>query len=192
MGKQEIITQAEVTRIKKKNLPAVSKAASLEIKKVADEDNAFEALKVIKERLNFIEDKRTAITKPLNVSLREVNKLFKELSTPLREADDIIRKKILLFHEEQRVIAEKKEEKRHKIQASHEARGHKVHAPAVVEPERGKSTTQKRWVFEIEEITKVPAEFLIVDSAAVNNTIADGTREIKGLKIFQKESITVR
>ena len=90
------------------------------------------------------------------------------------------------------MLAEKEEAKRNKIRESHKKKGHKVHAPAVVEADVGNSTVQKRWTFKVEDITKVPADYLIVDTAEVNNAIADGVREIKGLKIFQKETLSVR
>ncbi|MCK5612611.1 hypothetical protein KAR91_62645 [Candidatus Pacearchaeota archaeon] len=187
-----LITKAESDKIKKANSPMVLKASRLVIKTTTGEDNAYEALKVIKERLKFIEGKRTKITKPLNASLREVNALFKELTQPLKDADDIIRGKVLGFREQQRLIAEKEEAKRHKLQAAHKAKGHKVHAPAVVEAVVGKSTTQKRWTFEVLDITKVPEMYLVVDSAEVNDAIADGERKIPGLRIYQKESLSVR
>ena len=187
-----LITKAESYKIKKVNSSMVLKASRLIIKTTTGEDNAYDVLTVIKERLKFIEGKRTAITKPLNKSLKEVNALFKELSQPLKDADAIIRTKVLGFRNEQRLIAEKEEAKRHKLQAAHAAKGHKVHAPAVVEAVVGKSTTQKRWVFEVLDIMKVPKEYLVIDSAEVNDAIADGKRDIPGLKIYQKETLSVR
>ena len=187
-----LITKAESDKIKKANSPMVLKASKLVIKTTTGENNAYEALQVIKERLKFIEGKRTKITVPLNKSLKEVNALFKELAAPLKKADGIIREKVLGFREEQRLIAEKEEAKRHKLQASHKRRGHITHAPAVVEAKVGNSTIQKRWVFEVEDITKVPELYLVVDSAEVNDAIADGERSIPGLKIYQKESLSVR
>ena len=62
----------------------------------------------------------------------------------------------------------------------------------MVEVERGVSKTQKRWTFEVVDINKVPAEFLVVDTSEVNNAISDGVRTIKGLKIYQKETLVVR
>ena len=85
--KGELITKAEADAIKKQNSPMVSKANRLVIKNTKGENNAYEVLKTIKERIKFIEDKRTTITSPLNVSLREVNKLFKELAAPVKESD---------------------------------------------------------------------------------------------------------
>jgi len=189
---KELITKAEADKIRKKHAPTVAKAEKMIIKTTTQENSAYEELKVIKEALKFVEEKRTAITGPLNQSLKATNSMFKELFGPLKNADKLIRGKILEFRRQQQLAAAKEEEKRNKIRESHKKRGHKVHAPAVIEPEVGKSTTQKRWVFEVVDITKVPSEFLVVDSAEVNNSIADGVREIAGLKIFQKETLSVR
>ena len=190
--KQGLITKAEADKIRKQNAPTVTKAKKLEITTVKGENRAYEDLKVVKDAIKFIEGKRTKITSPLNASLREVNAMFKELSAPLKEADTLIRGKILGFHTEQKRIAAKEEAKRNKIRKSHQDRGHKVHAPAIIEPEVGKSTTQKRWVFDVISIKDVPVEYLVVDTSVVNAAIKDGIRKIDGLNIFQKESLSVR
>lgn len=191
-NKNQLITRAESDKLKKQYAPIVAKANKLVISKPAHEDLAYTELQTIKEAIKFIDGKRTLITKPLNVALKETNALFKELSAPLKDADKLIRDKILSFREEQRLIAEKKEATSHKIRAAHEAKGHKVHAPAVVEAKTGKSTTQKRWTFEVTNIEDVPVEYLVVDTALVNEAIIDGVRNIKGLRVYQKESLSVR
>lgn len=50
----------------------------------------------------------------------------------------------------------------------------------------------KTWTFELQEIEKVPAEFLQLNEVAVRKAIAAGRQVIPGLKIFQKESISLR
>ncbi len=64
--------------------------------------------------------------------------------------------------------------------------------------------TTKRWTFEVEDIAKVPRQFLMVNTVAVNDAIkADAKamkegkegaamRTIAGLRIFQKSSTVVR
>lgn len=44
---------------------------------------------------------------------------------------------------------------------------------------------KKVWKFEVEDITKVSAEFLLIDQVKVNAAIRAGVRNIPGLKIFQ-------
>jgi len=49
--------------------------------------------------------------------------------------------------------------------------------------------TRKRWDFEIEDETKVPRKYMKVDEIAIGKAVRGGdVREIKGVKIFQKES----
>lgn len=49
--------------------------------------------------------------------------------------------------------------------------------------------TRKSWDFEIDDETKVPRKYMKVDEVAIGKAVRrEGVREIKGIKIFQKES----
>lgn len=54
------------------------------------------------------------------------------------------------------------------------------------------TTFRKYITFEIVDITKVPAEYLSVDTKAINQAIRNGVRDIPGLKIFKKLSTVMR
>lgn len=54
---------------------------------------------------------------------------------------------------------------------------------------KGKTLT---WTFEVENAAQVPREFLMVDEAAVKLYIKNGGRSITGIKIYQKESLSLR
>lgn len=54
---------------------------------------------------------------------------------------------------------------------------------------KGKTLT---WTFEVENVSNVPREFLMVDEAAVKAYIKNGGRAITGIKIYQKEGFTLR
>lgn len=54
------------------------------------------------------------------------------------------------------------------------------------------TTFRKHITFEIVDITKVPAEYLSVDTKAINQAIRNGVRDIPGLKIFEKLSTVMR
>jgi len=190
--KAELITKAEMAKIQRENKLPVVAAGKLVLLTPEDENKAYTVLTTIKDRLKFIEERRTKITVPLNKSLREVNALFKDLSKPLKDADAVIRNKILEFRREQEEKAAKEEAKRRKLQESHKAKGHKVGAPAVVEAEVGRSTVQKRWTFEAVDYDKIPRKYLIPNKAAIDYAIRKGVRKIAGLRIYQKEILSVR
>lgn len=50
----------------------------------------------------------------------------------------------------------------------------------------------KTWTYEILNEQVIPREYLVVDTAAITAAIRQGIREIPGVKIFQKEGLTIR
>lgn len=52
--------------------------------------------------------------------------------------------------------------------------------------------TIKRWVFEVQDASLVPREFLVVNETAIRKAVADGARSIPGVRIYQDESISLR
>ncbi len=56
----------------------------------------------------------------------------------------------------------------------------------------GSSSTRKVWKFELVDITKVPERYLQLNETAVRAAIQSGTRNISGLKVFQKSTLVVR
>lgn len=54
------------------------------------------------------------------------------------------------------------------------------------------STSRMVWTYEVTALDDVPREFLTVNDALVEERIAAGVREIPGLRIFEREALTVR
>jgi hypothetical protein len=52
--------------------------------------------------------------------------------------------------------------------------------------------TTKRWTYEVTDISRVPREYLAIDSAAIRAAIASGNRSIAGIRIYQDESLSLR
>ena len=50
----------------------------------------------------------------------------------------------------------------------------------------------KTWAYEVEDLSLVPREYLMLDEAKVKEAIKAGTRIISGIKIFQKEGFSLR
>jgi len=191
MSKSQIIPTTEVTSINKTSATLVAKATRLEVAAVEDENNAYDILGEIKKRLKEIEKRRTSITKPLLESKKAADTLFKALSEPFKQADQIIRDKVLVFRKEQEKKAQAEQERREKIQAAHEAKGHETHQLEEVEPDVGESVVTKRWTFEVTRLGNVPRKFLMIDNVKIRAAIRDGMRSIPGLRIFQEEGLRV-
>jgi len=59
-------------------------------------------------------------------------------------------------------------------------------------PFGARATTRTVWDYEVTEAGEIPREYLVVDAAAVRKAIASGVRTIPGLRIFERESLSVR
>ena len=169
----------------------VSKVKSLVIVST-DEDvvKATEFLVNVKNKLDSLEEERKGYTQPINESLKKINARFKELTEPLKEAERTVKDAILSYRE-------KKEEERLKVQEKMQKQTKDPNLeimpslPDIVESKSGESRTSKKWVFEVEDEKKVPREYLVVDAVKVNEAIKNGERNIAGLKIFQKETLSI-
>ena len=82
----------------------VVKANNLKIQKPEDKQSADMIKKEALQTIQGLESKRKEITVPVNQFLDEVNTLFKETATPLLEAQNTIKSKILAYNQEQEKI----------------------------------------------------------------------------------------
>lgn len=156
----QIVPAADVAAIRRNSSLPVQKAEALIVKSPDDENLAYTILTSIKGVRKNIEKRRKEITAPLNKSLKAANAMFKELDKPLKDADTILRDKVLVFHEEQEARAAAEQKRREKIQQSHEDRGHETRELAPVEADVGESVTVKRWAIRITDATKIPEKIL--------------------------------
>ena len=203
----QIVAPAELTKIKNSSSVPVQRAQTFIVKSPVDENKAYEILTNIKDVRKNIEKRRKEITAPLNTSLNAANAMFKELDKPLKDADTILRDKVLEYRDEQEAIAAakqaeadeaavKEQARREAIQESHKARGHETHELEEIVPEEvvadvGESITSRRWTFEVTDIKIVPRAYLALDTVAVNKAVRDGERDIKGLRIYQETGLRV-
>lgn len=200
--------------------PEVSKLAefarSIIISTVEQYNSAADYLKSIKGMLNQIESARTRITKPINESLREVNKQAKEASAPLESAEQQIKRAMIgytteqerLRREEQRKADEnaRKEQERLNAQAAKAAAAGKVEkaeqlqerANTVVAPVIQRETPKvsgismrEVWLFEVTDPAAVPREYLMVDEKKVGKVVGalkDQT-VIAGIRVYPDKRI---
>jgi len=201
--------EPEVMKVEKEilnlTLPATIKAETLVVRSEEDVEEGSNLLRKIKDAEIIIEDKRKSFTAPLNKSLKEINKTFKEMTLPLVEAREEIGKKILEWRriernrieDEMRIANDKAEKERlEAIETSPEIEEKDYPAVEVIEiPEvkktMGNTQVRKYWTYEIIDIDKVPKEFMVVDDLSIRRVIRYGERIIPGLKIYQEEKISI-
>ena len=188
------ISQKEIQVLEKQVSPLVKASKEYKIASVKDVDNASAILKGLRDTERTIEAKRQEFTKPLNQSLRAINTTFREIVEPLVEARKILTQRIIVWKTAEREKQEKEEARRRKIQEAHEKKGHEVKAPVVLEkPDNkiGHTQTRKVWAFNIVDFSKLPDEYKVINNVAINQAMRNGVREIKGLRIYQEEKLSI-
>lgn len=84
--------------------PAQAALAMVRDYQIVDDESyglAGEELKAIKAKGKALEEKRTAITGPLNAALKAVNDLFRPPTKALEEAEGLVKGKMIAYSEEQ-------------------------------------------------------------------------------------------
>ena len=157
-----------------------------------------------------IEDTRKTMVKPINDGLKAINEWFKRFSVPLEKADKTLRNKILTYRREQERLRREEEERLRKLQEKEQKRLEKQAQkkgapppPPVVMPsvelqaktvrgQMGSVSAKKVWDFEIIDVDRIPREFMIPNEKAIRAAVKAGVRSISGVRIFQREDLSVR
>ena len=187
------IPEKDVKVIEEETSLLLKQADSYVIKSAQDADSASEFRRKIKDVENRIEAKRLEFTKPLNQSLSAINETFKKLSRPLKEVRESLTGRILDWWRTENDRLAKEEERRRKIQDAHERAGHEVKAPIILErleKKMGDSQVRKDWTFEVINFSELEDKFKEENTVAINQAIRSGVRDIKGLRIYQKETLS--
>lgn len=180
---------------------------------------AVDLLSTIKERAKAIETERKTWVDPLNQQVKRFNEKFKGLSEPLEDAKVGLSNKILAY---QRIVEAEKRAEAEKTRLAREAEllaaaqvkeelgntegaekllDYAVKVKAVVEEiGRGgftgsKSTISMVWDYEVTDIKALAnADTTLVseNSAAIRAKIRAGVRDIAGVRIYQKEQLSIR
>lgn len=166
-----------------------------------EEDHSFagEVLLQVKASWKELEEKRTAVTGPLNEALRTVNDWFRPVQQPLKEAERILKEKISAF-----IIARKAANEAAMLAAASAAQAGDgeaalVHVGAIQDAPRVAGISVKEvWDWEVENLDEVPREFLTVDERKVREAIwyADTEKRaplpIPGLRFVLRGQVTAR
>ena len=188
------ISQKEIQVLEKQASPLIKQAEVYKVGSVEDVEKASYFLKKLRETEKMVEAKRLEFTKPLNQSLRAINASFKKVTEPLATARRILTQNVISWKTAERERIEKEEARRRKIQEAHEAKGHEVKAPVVIDrpdAQIGNTQTRKTWAFEVEDFSKVSDDYKMINSPSIMAQVRAGVREIKGIKVYQKEGLAI-
>ena len=169
---------------------------------------ATDDLVILRRLKKGMEEKRKEYTDPLNAHIKAINDTFKVFMGPILAADATTTEKILDYrHEQERKVAEITEINRLRLEAAQKeaalsGTGEISESVVILEsPElpgktvvtdNGSASTAKIPKFEVEDITLVPAEFLVVDMVALGKQVRAGRRNIPGVRIWVEDSLRVR
>ncbi len=163
--------------------------AALAATEVTTEDDARRArdlLRTVKALLKSAEERRTAVTKPLNESLRAANAQAKAVSEPLERAEEILKGKIAGFLKER----EDGRERALAAAAAGDASALALTAPSA--PLEGISV-RNVWDFEVLQPDSVPRGFCSPDPKKIRaalSTDPDRPPSIAGVRCFLRPRVS--
>lgn len=181
---------------------------------VVDEDSQKRAIEMAgqaKGLFKRVEDMRKETVGPHNEFVKKVNGLCKTITDPLQRIEDRVKVKITQFAAKQeqkrreREAAERREREELQKKLDAEAAASNTVPVKVADPVQPKAPTQraihtaegsahqrKEWRFEVEDTSKVPTQYLIVDHAAIRKAVAAGVREIPGVRIYEETTTVIK
>ena len=187
----DLVTAQKTCKQMKKDSDAwIDVIDGFQIENAEHAELAKEVLSELKEKLDLVEETRTGITKPLLEAKRKVDALFKPVTTSLKSSLDTMRGRLGKYtaqqrEEAQRLLAQasqsEPEEAAALVAASNRA---KAEAPSVREV----------WRFEIEDVSKLPSQFLIPDEKAIGAVVRSqkGNAKIPGVKVFVEHRAVIK
>jgi len=201
------------------NNTLIDAARGANIDSEATLSTAVDLLSEIKGRAKAIEAERKTWVDPLNQQVKRFNEKFKGLSEPLEDARIGLTKKVVAY---QSIVEAQKRAEAEKVRLAREAEllaaaqakeelGNAEGAekllnyaiavkPVVEETGRGgfsgsKSVISKVWTYEVLDMAALaaaPQNLVIDNSAKINQLIREGVRELPGLRIYQREQLSIR
>jgi hypothetical protein len=120
-----------------------------------------------RDALKRIELLRTAIVKPMNDHVKNINRIFKDqIAAIFTNNDEALRKMI----------------------SSYLAKRKSTDSVQSVKTESGRADVREIWRYEITDESLIPREYLTPDLSKIGMDVRGGKREIPGVKIFPEKS----
>lgn len=119
-----------------------------------------------------LDDSREEIVKPHLDYQKAINKLVKDFKEKLQSIQSHLHRKIHQWVEKQNDNPFVKTDK--------------------INVEDGTFYISKKWAYDVIDEHEIPKEYLCVNHKSIQNDISNGIRNIKGVKIYEKEQSNLR
>ena len=205
---EEIKQDQEIAVINEKLPSLQTKIEALVVKDEPSSKLMTDYCGFIKDAISKVEERRKYYTGPLNETIKRLNNDAKAITAPLSELLRIGKDKLMSYIEAAR---EKERAEAEAKQKAIDEMAKKNNLPSVevkveekhqVKSSIGAVHTSKRWTFEVLDFSKVPDEMKLINEVKINNLIRAHTLtvggvsscglEIAGIKIFQREDVSIR
>jgi len=170
---------------------------------------AVEAATQAKKLFNEIEKLRKALTEDSRKYTTAINNLSKVYTPKLKEIENIFKAQISSYahkvemkrREDERKAQEEAARFQEKLNKEAKAKNvEPVRVPKPVLPtkpeptrtESGSASIRKVWTWKEVDISKVPAEYLMLDRVKINKAVKAGIREIDGIEIYEESQTVLR
>ena len=180
-----LIPDSKAREIEKDTALLLKEQGALTIDNIGQCAEAAHFFAKVRARPKRIDEIYDAFVKPFENALKDAKNKLKMLSDPYEkvavQVKEAMESYLIDYMEELTKLAAKSKEPIEDLDFS-------------VRTENGLVYMSERWDYDVEDITKVPSEFLTttVNSKKVREAIADGEREIAGLTIQKIPSIGLR
>lgn len=160
---------------------------AFEVNTIQDYEQAGTYLKDVKAKQKQIDEVRKSMTKPLDDAKKRIMDFFRNPNDILKKAEGLLKNKMLAYDKHQQEIAKKREAMLQKQFKDAEVKP-VVQAPKVKIDGIKKMTI---WKYRVDDINKVPREWLIIDEKKMNAfaKATKGSIPVEGITIYSEETI---
>lgn len=173
------MTVGQATQLLSKKLDLTPLLSKAENYVVSDEESASQALSMSLQARKIrkqLDETRLSIVRPHLDFQKAINKIVKDYESKLEEIENRLKERLDEYL--------KNSASSNNASFITKARGLSV--------EDGKLTKVKKWTWELEEEALVPRDYLSLDEKKIDEAVKQGVRTIPGIKILEKEEISMR